>query len=176
MKLEGQWFRHYKGTRYVVVGEAQHSETGERLIIYHSEMDTKNWARPYDMFMENLPDGRRRFEPIPSPLVISTIELRRTEAVVVVNVIEGRFDVSFPKTAYQRGTLDIAARNRRCSFELKITKGTRSSLPDGFFDGPFELRYSDEEGRQYKLVDCQVPEGSYPFFLKGDYNYDESGF
>lgn len=64
MKILGTWFRHYKGTRYLVIGEATHSETMERMLIYQSESGNKLWVRPFDMFMETLPDGRRRFEPI----------------------------------------------------------------------------------------------------------------
>ena len=47
-------YRHFKGNLYVVVGEAQHTETMEKLVIYqdvdHDHSPNKTWARPYDMF------------------------------------------------------------------------------------------------------------------------------
>jgi hypothetical protein len=47
-------YRHYKGGCYVVVGEAQHTETLEKLVIYRDcdsdHSPSKTWARPYDMF------------------------------------------------------------------------------------------------------------------------------
>ncbi len=64
-----QFYRHYKGNYYQVLHEAQHSETGEKLVIYQALYDTFGiWARPYTMFHEmvTLPDGTQqpRFERI----------------------------------------------------------------------------------------------------------------
>ena len=48
-------YRHYKGNEYMVLGEATHTETGERLIIYRTLNEPyKVWARPYDMFFETV--------------------------------------------------------------------------------------------------------------------------
>jgi len=42
---------HYKGGVYKIVGIALHTETEERLVIYHPfKSPTILWARPYDMF------------------------------------------------------------------------------------------------------------------------------
>ena len=48
-------YRHFKGNEYEVLGFANHTETGEKLVIYMS-VDTSGdvWARPYDMFSENV--------------------------------------------------------------------------------------------------------------------------
>jgi hypothetical protein len=47
-------YHHFKGRLYVVIGEAQHTETLERLVLYqdcdHDHSPNKTWARPYDMF------------------------------------------------------------------------------------------------------------------------------
>lgn len=47
-------YEHFKGGRYVVIGEAQHTETLEILVLYqdygHDHSPTKTWARPRDMF------------------------------------------------------------------------------------------------------------------------------
>ncbi|MEC7119819.1 MAG: DUF1653 domain-containing protein [Pseudomonadota bacterium] len=63
------YYRHYKGQYYQVLQIAQHSETNEYLVIYRCLYgDFSIWARPVDMFCENvgLPDGKTvpRFQRI----------------------------------------------------------------------------------------------------------------
>ena len=60
-------YRHYRGRQYGVIGIAKHSETLENLVIYEPlyESETKFWARPEKMFLEEVEvEGRRvpRFE------------------------------------------------------------------------------------------------------------------
>ena len=53
-------YRHYKGGEYTVMGVAQHSETGEALVVYRPEYgDRELWVRPLSMFQEGVetPDG-----------------------------------------------------------------------------------------------------------------------
>jgi len=61
-------YQHYKGNIYEVVGLATHSETMEELVIYKSIDDNqKIWARPKNMFFENITiDGKTipRFKKI----------------------------------------------------------------------------------------------------------------
>lgn len=48
-------YRHYKGLDYEVLGVAQHSETGESLVIYRCLYgDFSLWARPRAMFQESV--------------------------------------------------------------------------------------------------------------------------
>lgn len=71
-------WQHFKGARSFVITVAAHSETGEKLVIYHC-MDNKDktnhsdgiYARPLDMFLsevdhEKYPDATQkyRFEEI----------------------------------------------------------------------------------------------------------------
>ncbi len=60
-KVELGRYRHFKGGEYEVIGFAQHSETGEKLVIYISLYDNnKVWARPYDMFLQEVDvDGKK---------------------------------------------------------------------------------------------------------------------
>lgn len=55
--------RHYKGGMYQALFEARHSETEERLMVYRAA-DGSVWVRPWEMFQDLLPDGRRRFTPL----------------------------------------------------------------------------------------------------------------
>ena len=68
----GEVYRHFKGTKYVIVDTAIHTETGEKLVIYRSlDEEGKTFARPLDMFIsrvdtEKYPDAiqKYRFEKI----------------------------------------------------------------------------------------------------------------
>lgn len=62
-------YRHFKGTYYRVIGVAEHTETGETLVIYQA-LDNLNypriWARPLDMFCsevdkEKYPDTKQKY-------------------------------------------------------------------------------------------------------------------
>lgn len=53
--IKGSLYRHFKGTWYKVLAVAEHTETGEKLVIYSPIKDmTKVYARPYSMFVESI--------------------------------------------------------------------------------------------------------------------------
>lgn len=49
-------YRHFKGLHYHVLGVAQHSETGEELVVYVplEEGGSKMFVRPVAMFVEEV--------------------------------------------------------------------------------------------------------------------------
>ena len=48
----GQLYRHFKGTLYRVMAVAEHTESGQSLVVYHAESAPgKVWVRPLTMFM-----------------------------------------------------------------------------------------------------------------------------
>jgi hypothetical protein len=54
-KLEiGAVYKHYKGTKAKVIGEAFNSETREPMVIYVHLEDGVVWARPKKMFLETI--------------------------------------------------------------------------------------------------------------------------
>jgi hypothetical protein len=70
-------YRHYKGQSYQLLHLATHSESGEQLAIYRCLYgDFSVWARPLQMFLENvcLPDGQivPRFQLIDSDNTATT--------------------------------------------------------------------------------------------------------
>lgn len=55
LPLTGRIYRHYKGDYYIVRAIAKHSETGEQMVMYQALYgDGELWARPLDLFMEEL--------------------------------------------------------------------------------------------------------------------------
>ena len=55
MKILPGRYRHYKGSDYQVIGVAQHSETGEQLVVYRTLYgDFDLWVRPVSMFIEQV--------------------------------------------------------------------------------------------------------------------------
>lgn len=65
----GVFYRHFKGVPYYVMCNAEHSETGEKIVVYKSMKDGKTYVRPYDMFHSDVdvtkyPDvkQKKRFE------------------------------------------------------------------------------------------------------------------
>ena len=48
-------YQHYKGQLYQVFHIAQHSETGEKVVVYQCLYgDYSMWVRPLQMFLENV--------------------------------------------------------------------------------------------------------------------------
>ncbi|MBU1310892.1 MAG: DUF1653 domain-containing protein [Gammaproteobacteria bacterium] len=53
--LQPGFYQHYKGAYYQVIDCARHSETEQWLVIYRALYgDFGLWARPLDMFTENV--------------------------------------------------------------------------------------------------------------------------
>jgi hypothetical protein len=53
--LEPGIYQHFKGGRYQVLHTAQHSETGEIMVVYRALYGERGlWVRPLTMFLETV--------------------------------------------------------------------------------------------------------------------------
>lgn len=57
--IKSQIVRHFKGNIYLILDVAEHTETGERLVVYKALYgEGKVWVRPIDMFLDKVPEGK----------------------------------------------------------------------------------------------------------------------
>jgi hypothetical protein len=55
MTVKAGRYRHYKGSEYIVLGVARHSETEEELVVYRQDYGERGlWVRPLAMFLETI--------------------------------------------------------------------------------------------------------------------------
>lgn len=69
VKPQAEYFQHFKGGYYKLLGVAKHSETQEEFVIYQSMEDDQIWIRPKVMFFETIVrDGKtiQRFKKVES--------------------------------------------------------------------------------------------------------------
>ncbi|EKQ57366.1 MULTISPECIES: DUF1653 domain-containing protein [unclassified Clostridium] len=72
IEFKGKMFRHFKGDLYLLMDIAEHTETGEKMVIYKALYgDCGIYARPIDMFLSEVDKikypgviQKYRFEPV----------------------------------------------------------------------------------------------------------------
>ena len=182
-----QIYRHFKGNLYRIVTVAEHTESGEQLVIYQALYgDYKVFARPLSMFMsevdrEKYPNvtQKMRFEPVEQviqPVVTSaTYEAEEEQTVIVPasteNVMEEVSSVqSGVKTEEENITIDplLEAYLDTDSYreKLNILHGLQHRITEHMLNTmaiviDFELPEGDIQTKYDALNDCLLTKEKY---------------
>lgn len=147
-------YRHFKGNLYQVTAVAEHTETGELLVIYQALYgDFKIYARPLSMFTsrvdrEKYPDVEQEFR---FELQGAEADRQRRECEEVVDIGENRVDREFEtekKTEIPRGI--EAGNGLEAGKETETAKPSEGEGEELNLD-PFVLEFLDADTYEQRL-------------------------
>lgn len=156
---QGEIYRHFKNKLYQIVAIANHSETGEQLVIYQALYGTyKVYARPLEMFIsrvdrEKYPDAKQEYR---------FVRVEESELLGTTNVVQEAVLAAEHETHAQEvldctdelGTADGISEKMMAFFDAKtmeekynILVSMRDEVTDGMIDN------------MAVVVDVVIPEG-----------------
>ncbi len=162
----GQVYRHFKGNMYRIVTLAEHSETGEELVIYQALYgDYKVYARPLSMFAEKIdkdkyPDADAEFR--------FTLQKELIEVPVLEKMTKAPEDT--PKEDEGEFNLDPLIIEfldaDTCEKRLNILSALRERITDDMINimaisVGVEIKEGDVERRYDELRSCLLTFGKY---------------
>lgn len=150
----GELYRHFKNKLYQIVTVAEHSESGERLVIYQAMYgEFKIYARPLEMFVskvdtEKYPEAKQeyRFEKVGTPTISDkyVIPQEKPEVIPVeepsseVGPEEGLMDFLDTNDWDLRYNILVSLRDKMTD---KLVDDLAVALDVVIPDGPLEKRY-----------------------------------
>lgn len=163
----GELYRHFKNKLYQIITVAQHSETGEKLVIYQALYgDFKTYARPLDMFVskvdhEKYPDAGQvyRFEKVEPEQKAESEQKVEPEQKAVTQQKDG-----CGNTDSYAGSQEISQENNDNAEQ--INPGLLEFLDAETFDEKYNVLVSMRDNIDDKLIDdiavvmdVVIPEG-----------------
>ena len=158
----GQFYKHFKDKLYQIVTVAEHSETGEKMVVYQALYgDYRTYVRPYEMFVsevdrEKYPNvaQKYRFELIKSENFGNTeAKPEKTETVVMEEVLP--MDEQDPELAGINPDLLAFLELDTLAEKLEMLRDLRKRMDDRLLDsiaasldivvedGPLSRRYQE---------------------------------
>lgn len=170
-----QIYRHFKGNLYRVIAVAEHTESGEQLVVYQALYgEYKVFARPLSMFMsevdrEKYPDAaqKMRFEPVEQ--VIQPVAAPVTSETAEDATIDPLLEACPDTDAYEDATIDLLL--EACPDTDSYEKPTIDPLLEAYLDtDSYRERLNILHGLQHRItehmlntmaivIDFELPEG-----------------
>lgn len=137
-------YKHFKGNRYRIITIAEHSETGELMVVYRAMYgECKTYVRPLEMFLSKVdkdkyPEAEQeyRFE-LQSPQAAEAQEEENGPDPLVLEFLDA--------DTYEERLNILAALHHRITDEMITTMALASNV---------EVREGDIESRYAELKNC----------------------
>lgn len=143
--LQGQFYRHFKGRLYQIVAVAEHSETGERMVVYQALYgDYRVFVRPYGMFVSEVDH-----EKYPQAVQKYRFELVKPSDMEVKNEVGAVSRETPEQREVPVRRIDPETEHERKQEEIVFTEAAVSSDEEGV--NPLLLEFLDAETLEEKL-------------------------
>ena len=143
--LQGQFYRHFKGRLYQIVAVAEHSETGERMVVYQALYgDYRVFVRPYRMFVSEVDH-----EKYPQAAQKYRFELVKPSDMEVKNEVGAVSRETPEQREVPVRRIDPETEHGRKQEEIVFTEAAVSSDEEGV--NPLLLEFLDAETLEEKL-------------------------
>ena len=134
----GEFYRHFKNKLYQIVAVAEHSETGEKLVIYQALYgDFKVYARPLEMFVSEV--DHEKYPEVTQKYRFMRVEFGETTESKPVETIGASVTVQDAEIVVE------APENVECVPEMSVSKADSQDASEGERPEPGLIEFLDEE-------------------------------
>lgn len=140
----GQFYRHFKGKLYQIVAVAEHSETGEPMVVYQALYGNyRIYVRPYDMFISEV--DHKKYPEV--------TQKYRFEQIEFVLQKEGQTSTdNAPEKPAGEGTAQNTANEGMSDRQSKDNKVPYEESPERDLVNPDLMRFLEAENYEDKML------------------------